>query len=317
MTFALDWRSACLACTTDPAWRRKIWRGGLLLMVPVVGWPLVLGYRRLFVERVLDGEVPLLPEWRGNHRTALGYGLAAMAVIHAWYTPLYLWLLALTADLRLWAELPWAALVFVGLFSVFSTLLVPAWLAWLRFGTDVAVPSLELTCIGVAFVALTFFIPAGFLNVARTRRIATAFDVPSGLRQIRATPVRYVEAWLGSGVTSLVAHCCLPLAPWAVVWCYLAIIYGFTELPRSGGADFHSRSWYDHLRRGHWQHYRVQRSGCIERYELRSDRVPPTGAPETAFVAACLGPLRFPLPRSLRAQDAGSGPPARPGAHQR
>ena len=314
MTFALDWRSAGLACTADANWRAKIWRGGLLLLLPVVGWPLVLGYRRLFVERVLDGKVPLLPEWNGNYFVALRYGLGAMAVIHAWYAPLYVWLASRTSEWMLWQDLPWLpALVVAAALPIFSTLLVPAWLMWIRFGCDVPVPEFELILMGLAFAAVTFFIPAGFLNVARTRRIVTAFDVPSSLRQIRAQPRRYVEAWLGSGVLSLVAHFALPLAPWAVVWCYLAIIYSFSELPQAQSTAtqstatqstatqstaIQSHTWYGYLRGQHWQRYRLQRVGVVESYEFDDGAEPATGPPERRFRALCIGPLRLPLPGS-------------------
>lgn len=290
MKCVLDWRSAGLACTSDPGWRSKIWQGGLILMLPIVGWPMVLGYRRLFVERVLDGARPLLPEWRGNRLTALRYGLGAMGVIHAWYLPLYLWLGLRTAEWGLWSDVPWiAALLVVSAFGIFSTLIIPAWLLWLRLAAETAVPQIELVLIGVAFAGVTFFIPAGFLNVARSRRIVTAFDIPSAVRHIATNPRAYVEAWLGSGVMSLLAHFSLPLAPWAVVWCYLAIIYSFSEVPvLDAGAD-HRRSWYRHYRDVHWAQFRVMRTRLVEHYE---------GGAEGNFKALCLGRLRIPLPRA-------------------
>ena len=304
MKAALDWRSAGLVCTADPRWRSKIWQGGWLLMLPFIGWPMALGYRRLFVERLLDGERPLLPEWRGHRWIALRHGLGAMAVIHVWYAPVYLWLGLRTADWMPWEALPWLpVLVVAATFAIFSTLLVPAWLLWLRFGTDVEVPQAELLLIGATFAAVTFFIPAGFLNVASTRRIVTAFDVPSSLRRIRAAPRAYVEAWLGSGILSLLAHFCLPLAPWAVLWCYLAIIYSFSELPEIADADAQPRSWYRYMRTQHWQHYCVRRVGLVERYEFHSVEVPRTGPPAPAFRALCVGPLRLLLPGAIRARE--------------
>ena len=199
----------------------------------------------------------------------------------------------------LWQDLPWLpALVVAAALPIFSTLLVPAWLMWMRFGCDVPVPEFELILMGLAFAAVTFFIPAGFLNVARTRRIVTAFDVLSSLRQIRAEPRRYVEAWLGSGVLSLVAHFALPLAPWAVVWCYLAIIYSFSELPQAQGTATQSHTWYGYLRGQHWQRYRLQRVGVVESYEFDDGPEPAIGPPERRFRALCIGPLRLPLPGS-------------------
>ena len=42
------------------------------------------------------------------------------------------------------------------------------------------------------------------------------------LRRIARGPREYLEAWVGSGLVSLVGHFSGVLAPWGVVWCYLA-----------------------------------------------------------------------------------------------
>lgn len=293
----LDWRSAGLACTADADWRSRIWHGGLLLLLPFVGWPLVLGYRRLFVERLLDGARPLLPAWQGNHGIALRHGLAAMAVIHAWYAPLYLWLAIKTTEAHAWQELPWLpALVFVASFSIFSTLIVPVWLLWFRFGCTVSPAPIELGLIGVPFALATFLIPAGFLNVSRTRRTISAFDVRAALRLVRAAPAAYVEAWMGSGILSLAAHFCLPLAPWAVTWCYLAIVYAFNDVPRRSGHDLHRRSWFDYFEHDHWKRYRIERRALFEELRLRPGHAPPTGDADRGFCALRVGPLCLLLP---------------------
>ena len=62
----LNWKASTLFMATDPDWKRKIFVGGLVLLIPIIGWPAILGYRKVVVERLVDGALPLLPEWRGN-----------------------------------------------------------------------------------------------------------------------------------------------------------------------------------------------------------------------------------------------------------
>ena len=62
-------------------------------------------------------------------------------------------------------------------------------------------------------------------------------------------------AWWHSGLISLCSHFALPFSPWAVVWCYLAIIFLFNELlHRDGSPGWMSRALADprfvHVRAG-------------------------------------------------------------------
>ncbi|MCA8969227.1 MAG: DUF4013 domain-containing protein [Planctomycetes bacterium] len=297
----LDWRSAALACTADPAWRRRIFRGGLLLMIPFVGWPIVLGYRRLFAEHLLDRTRPLLPVWHGNTRRALLHGLGAMGVIHGYFLPIYAWMALRTTEWQLWSALPWIWIfLFVAAFPIFSTLIVPAWLCWLRLSAiiDVDIPTIELALVGMLFAAITFMIPAGFLTVSQTRRTMSAFDLGRSLALIKRAPRRYTEAWIGSGILSLAAHACLPLAPWSVFWCYLAIIHCFNEVPLADESDPSAgqRSWFGYFRDAHWTRYRISTGSFVESFTLEDKGAGPLGSPAPRIRALRLGPLRFLCP---------------------
>lgn len=83
----LDWRSALLFPTADPEWRRKAGIGGLVLLIPVIGWVAVLGYRKEAVFRLIRRDAPVLPDWRGNGIRFLIEGLKAVAVINTYYLP--------------------------------------------------------------------------------------------------------------------------------------------------------------------------------------------------------------------------------------
>ena len=290
---ARDWRSAGLAWTADPEHRRKLRTAGWVLCIPVVGWPALLGWRRDYVERLVDGAQPLLGEWRGRFLEILAKGAAATAVIHLWYAPIYAWLAHRSTTQDLWEHTPWRpALAVALLFPIFSTLLVPAWLAWLRFAGQDALGGGELLAVGALFATVTFAIPAGFLQVSRTRRIASAFALPANVRLIARHPRRYLEAWIGSGAMSLFGHFSGPLAPWGVAWCYLAIVYAFNEVPLGGrDATYLDRSRFETFTNAHWSRFTVHRRSLFERLS------PLTSAPDTPVVVAlAVGPLRIPVP---------------------
>src|SRR4051794_391692 len=65
----------------DPDWRRKVFVGGLLLMIPVVGWFATLGYRKALIARLYQGNRLPLPDWHGQVWTHIREGLKAAGVI--------------------------------------------------------------------------------------------------------------------------------------------------------------------------------------------------------------------------------------------
>ena len=85
----LDWRTASTFLVVDPDWRRKVWIGGLLLLVPIVGWPVALGYRKALIDRLWRGTAPLLPEWRGLVGDYWCSGMRAVGVMTVFFAPLY------------------------------------------------------------------------------------------------------------------------------------------------------------------------------------------------------------------------------------
>jgi hypothetical protein len=245
----LDWPNALLFFTADPHWRRKIAVGGLVLLTPVVGWPAVLGFRKEAIFRLIRGDDPVLPEWRGNFAHLLGEGLKAVAVINGYYLPVYLWMAFRLIGHPAAEHIPWVWIALVALaMPIFSTLIVPAVLAADRLlAPEPAFSTGESLAIAIVFGLLTFVIPSAFLNVSRTGRIVSAFDLPRALRRIAREPREYLEAWIGSGLVSLAGHFSGVLAPWGVVWCYLAIVYAFNEVPLAAGdpeASYLRGSWF-------------------------------------------------------------------------
>ncbi|MCA8975684.1 MAG: DUF4013 domain-containing protein [Planctomycetes bacterium] len=195
----------------DPRWRAKIFRGGLLLCLPFVGWPAVLGYRARFVRHLFAPEAAALPDWREGFWGFVRDGLWAMTVIFGYLAPLY----AMVAWLAIGrGYLPGMGALGLTLgfaaFPIFSTLSFPVAVTlllrdgWLHGG--------ECASALAVWALLIFLVPAGFLQVTLKGRHRHAFavwrTVPFVVRNLRA----YAAAWWYSGLMSLCGHLCLPLA---------------------------------------------------------------------------------------------------------
>lgn len=217
----------------EPAWRRRIGVGGLLMLVfPPVGWLLALGYRSLVGNRLVDGRSPLLPSWRGNFGTAFRRGAASSGVILGYLSPFVIayWLtgaVSLAVFVDRWRDLA----AFVVSVVVFPPLALPALpllygmrYDWLQFSTR------DMALLGVLFFGAILLLPAAFLQVAQHRRFAAAFDIPAAVRLVAAAPRLYAEAWMVSLAVSAASVILLPLAPWLLFWSYLVISHLFLQV---------------------------------------------------------------------------------------
>lgn len=238
----------------DQDWRPKVFVGGLLLLIPVVGWFATLGYRKALIARLFQGDQPPLPDWRGEVWTHIREGLKAGAVIAVQYLPLGLVLVAILISRGAPLDpVVFAALGFFALFPIFSTLAFPlavVYWAW-PLGSAYLRPW-EAALLLAGFGAVTFVIPAGFLQVSRTGRYTAAFHYHESLPFLARNFGAYVLAWYRSAVISLCGHFAGPYSPWGVVWCYLGIIYSFNrvladELARNG--QLSPDSWFARLDR--------------------------------------------------------------------
>jgi hypothetical protein len=204
----------------DRDWRRKLWRAGLVLMIPVVGWPAVLGYRTAFVRHLLSDSLTPLPAWDEGLLTHAVAGWKAMAVIFGYLLPVYLalgWLLAA----RGFVPGPWfvAAAAFFFAFPIFSTLSLPLACVALASAEQPALSAHECLAGIAAFSLLVFLLPAGFLQVSRTQPYTWAFALWRTIPFVARNLGAYLEAWWHSSLMSLAGHFTLPLAPWGVVRC--------------------------------------------------------------------------------------------------
>ncbi|MHC5010283.1 MAG: DUF4013 domain-containing protein [Planctomycetota bacterium] len=281
--------AAGLFVIDDPEWRRKVFRGGLLLLVPTLGWPALLGYRSALVDQLLRGEESTLPEWRGAFWRHAWEGVKGIGVIFGYLAPLYVLLAVLVlqrgyvpGSIAAW----WAG--FFVVFPIFSTLSFPLACVALTFATPNGLGGVECAALIGGYGLVVFLVPAGFLRVSVTRRHASAFavwiTVPFILRRARA----YLSAWWHAGLMSLAGHLALPLAPWGVVWAYGSIVFLFNEVLIDAG-DLTADCWLGRARKqARWANgLRVGPSTARD------------GAGRTVTTIA-LGPFSAPLPRMPR-----------------
>ncbi len=255
MTLAprLDWRSAATFVREDPRWRAKVFRGGLLLLFPPLGWPVALGYRKALIGRLATRAEPLLPEWEGHVMRYWLEGMKALAVILAHYAPVYAFCAARIARTGP-PELPWLELAaFFAFFFLLTPFLVPVLVvassAWIGGNTFTGG---EAAFVLAYFALATFLIPAGFLQVSRTGRFLSAFRLGDSLALVVRHFRLYAEAWAFSGLIALVGHFCIPLSPWGIFWCYQSIVYSFNEIRMHTGDAADSalrdgRTWFAEL----------------------------------------------------------------------
>ena len=235
----------------DPGWRRKIFIGGLLLLVVnPVGWPAALGYRKALIGRLLAGTDRPLPDWRGGIWHYFVEGLKAMAVIFGYLSPVYVALATVLWSNGVGIDAPLVGgLVFFLACPLLSPASLPVAVAyWTFFSPGYRLPPTTAVALMTICGAIVFFIPAGFLQVSRTGRYSAAFDIRAAAATIAANPSGYVRAWFHSVLISLVGHAFLPLAPWGIVWCYLGIIFIFNSLLQDDAAACGPGSWYGRLR---------------------------------------------------------------------
>ena len=269
----LNWRAASLLFALDPAWKRKLFLAGLVLLIPVVGWPALLGYRKAFIERLIAGQSPIMPEWRGQFFHHMSEGFKAVFVIFAYLSPIFIWFLVRMQGELGSADLPWFAIsLLLLIFPIFSPLLLPLLIQYFMWFVDGSSLSLgEGMAMLTMYTAVTFFIPAGFLQVSKTTRFSSAFNFPAAFALIKNWPRRYCEAWLGSGLMSLMGHFAIPWSPWGVAWCYLGIVYAFNEVPsrESGPGEYLSHSWIARVNDGFLETFHRERGRFLVRYTHR------------------------------------------------
>lgn len=280
----------------DPRWREKIFFGGLLLLlIHPVGWPVALGYRKELISRLSSGAEPLLPEWQGNIPRYFLEGLKAMGVIFGYLFPLYITLLVILLSNGVTPNLTWMyGVLFFVLCTIFSTLSFPVTLYYWTFVSEsYRLPHTHFFAFATIFTLVVFFIPSAFLQVSKSGKYLSAFNLTAAYSTLRLNFRSYLLAWYRSSLMSLSGHFALPFAPWGVFWCYLGIIFEFNSILDEDLGARSAGSWYQ----------RIQGQDAILVETTSKSHILKCLNPSDAHQSECLffklGPILIPLPRAL------------------
>ena len=293
---------------TDPKWKNKIGIGGWVLLIPIIGWPAILGYRTEAITYLVGGELPLLPDWRNKLGDYIFKGLKAVLVINTWYAPLLIWLVVQLNQSPHSDLVPWVTLaVFIVSVPILSTMTVPVLVWFSQFGLpEPAITFPEALTVSLLFGLVTFIIPAGFMNVTRTGSYLKAFQISWIFRTIRRNFRSYAEAWIGSSIVALIGHFCFPLSPWGVVWAYLVIVYLFNDIPlrksQHNDVNYLEESWFRKMDSLYWDRMDCYATRWTQKFTpastaFRSDTCP--------VLALKIGPVFVPLPVSRSLSNDG------------
>lgn len=180
----------------DPNWASKIVIGGILAIIPVVGWFLVMGYMIAVARNVIQGNPQPLPEWSDFGQLFLD-GIYGFVIGFAYVLPI----------------------VIVACFMFLPASLI----ASPDNGAGRALFTLASCCFS-AFALIYgilvgwFFIPAALGRYADTNDLSSALRLGEVLDISRADPVAFLIALLISWVAGFVAS-------FGIIICCIGVIF--------------------------------------------------------------------------------------------
>lgn len=162
----------------DQDWLKKVLIGGVLMLIPIFGQLLAVGYGLEIARRVVKGDPQPLPEW-DEWGTKLVEGLMSSVIGFVWGLPLII------------------------VISCFSLLIVPLSESGDQAGV---LTTLLSVCIGlVALVyglALAFITPAAVMNYVVTGEVGAAFRFGEIFGMVKANPGAFLMVLLVSVIVT-------------------------------------------------------------------------------------------------------------------
>lgn len=179
----------------DPNWAGKIIIGGLITLIPIIGWIFVMGYLIAIARNVINGDPQPLPEW-SDFGQMLVDGIYGIVIAFVYALPI---------------------IILACIFAVAVLLLAP----------DNGDASLLFTLTTCCFVFLVLiyavlvgwlFIPAALGRYAETDDLASSLRFGEVLDVSRADPVAFLIALLIAWVASF-------LAVFGILLCCIGVIF--------------------------------------------------------------------------------------------
>jgi hypothetical protein len=172
----------------DPEWIKKVLIGGLLLLIPIIGWAIVAGYYMRTARQIaLGADVPL-PEWND-------------------------WVGDLVRGIKLWVvAIIWA----VPIWAIVCIAVALAAIAGEDFGGILALP---FQCLAFIFgIAILFLAPLIYGRLAMTEQIADGLNVSAIIAEAQRYPKELLIVLVIYWVVSFVAQ-------FGIILCVIGILF--------------------------------------------------------------------------------------------
>jgi hypothetical protein len=235
--------------TTAPQWHIIIKHlGKIMIICPILGWIMALGYRKYVVYNLLHASTPLphhiQTTWRSN-LLLVREGLYAMGVMIYYFSPILLlaYLLATpchphVAALNHSCEYTQYDISFIThalIFIACSFILPPITLGGTLTYYQLYVPWFQLSIllwvgIIILLMIMTYLIPLAFMQIGRRGYWRDALKIHYCIRLAIQYPSAYFQAWVHGLHLSLCAFTLGLRVGEGIVWSYLGIVYVFNQM---------------------------------------------------------------------------------------
>lgn len=186
--------------TEDPDWLKKVGIAALVMIIPIIGQIVVIGWALEMTRRVINGEPETLPDW-SNFGDYLSKGFQGFVVMFVYLLPVLL------------------------ISGCMQTL--PALMAAAGDNSDtmqmiasvISIVSICVSCFMILYeIVIGFVLPAAFGNLAATGEIGAGFRMGEVIGLVRAAPGPYFMALLGAIVAGIIAGL-------GVIACFIGVLF--------------------------------------------------------------------------------------------
>lgn len=187
--------------TEDPEWLKKVAIAALVMLIPIIGQMVVIGWALEITRRVINHESEMLPDW-SNFSDYLSKGFQGFVINFVYILPVSI----LSGCMQSFAPM-------IGVASDQggdSAQMIAAALG---------IASICLSCFMIILaIGVGFIIPAALGNFAATGQIGAGFRIGEVIGLVRAAPGPYFMVFLGSIVSGIIAS-------FGLIACIIGIIF--------------------------------------------------------------------------------------------
>ncbi len=188
--------------TEDPEWFKKVGIAALVMLIPVLGQIVVIGWALELTRRVIHHESEMLPDW-SNFSDYLSKGFQGFVINFVYILPVSI----LSGCMQSFT--PMIGVLSENVSSDAATAIAGV----------IGIVSLCLGCFVFVFsLAVGFILPAALGNFAATGQIGAGFRIGEIIGLVRAAPGPYFMVFLGSIVSGF-------LASLGLIACFIGVLF--------------------------------------------------------------------------------------------